>query len=462
MPLDKLTNGMKGTDGKGIMKSRKPLLLMIAWWMLFVGTAMAADALSKLSLEDAVRLGLEQHPMIRLAQHEVLGAEAVMKQLESAKYPQVSAVWQSTGGNTRVLANLSVSGSLPKPTNYMTTPGVRVDYLITDFGYTAHSVLASRALADAAGKDVLTVRALVALNLKQAFLNCQKQQRFVDIQRDLLKRWQFVFAQAQGFYKKELRAKLDVETATAQMNQAELGLLRAQNDLQVAFAVLNNAMGRPAVESYELGIVSLPPFGESSLDSFYELALKQRPEIQGNADRIKAAEEGIKAANALRYGNITAIGTAGYSWWGREEQPSGKAVDNPGAQLGFWGAGGTSAFPLYTGGRLEGKVDQAEARKSEVQATARQIANDVILQVTRAHLASQTAEQQIRVAEERITHAREALALASERYKFSLGSILDLIAASALMTSAEVGLAEARYEYQASQVALSYAVGEQP
>ena len=442
--------------------SIKTALVAIAWSLLFIEAATASEAGRKLSLEEAVRSGLEQHPMIRLAQHEVLGTEAAAKQIEAAYYPQISAVWQNTGGNTRVLANLSVSGSLPKPTNYLTTPGVRVDYLITDFGYTAHSLLASRALTDAAGKDVLTMKALVALNIEQAYLNCQKRQRFVDIQHDLLKRWQLVFAQAQGFYKKELRAKLDVETATAQMNQAELGLLRAQNDVQVSFAVLNNAMGRPAVQSYELSPVSLPPIGDSSLDARYESALKQRPELQGNADRIKAAEEGIKAAKALRYGNITAIGTAGYTWWSREEQPSGKEVSNPGAQLGFWGAGGTSAFPLYTGGRLDGKVDEAEARKSEVQATARQIVNDVILQVTRAHIASQTAEEQIRVAEERVAHAREALTLASERYKVSLGSILDLVAAIAFMTSSEVGLAEARYEYQASQVALHYAVGIQP
>ena len=439
--------------------SAKAALCVIACWILFIDMATASDR--KLSLEEAVRSGLEQHPMIRLAQHEVLGAEAAAKQIEAANYPQVSAVWQNTGGNTRVLSNLSVSGSLPKPTNYLTTPGVRVDYLITDFGYTAHSLLASRALADAAGKDVLTIKALVALNIKQAYLNCQKWQRFVDIQRDLLKRWQLVFAQAQSFYKKELRAKLDVETATAQMKQAELGLLRAQNDLQISFAALNNAMGRPTVESYELSPIVLP-ISESSLDAVYESALNQRPELQGNVDRIKAAEEGIKAAKALRYGNVTAIGTAGYTWWSREEQPSGKEVSNPGAQLGFWGAGGTSAFPLYTGGRLDGKVDEAQARKSEVQATARQIVNDVMLQVTRAHLASQTAEQQIRVAEERVVHAREALTLATERYKVSLGSILDLVAAMAFMTTSDVGLAEARYEYQASQVALQYAVGAQP
>ncbi|HEU4686473.1 MAG TPA: TolC family protein [Nitrospira sp.] len=439
-----------------------PVSVIAACLLASVGIATGEEGLEQLSLEQAVSSSLEQHPMIRLARHEVLGLEASVKQLESANYPQVSAVWQNTAGNTRVLSNLSVSGSLPKPTNYLTTPGVRVDYLITDFGYTAHSVLASRALADAAGKDVSTVKALVALNVRHAYLNCQKQQRFVDIQRDLLRQWQTVFARAQGFYKKELRAKLDLETATAQMNQAELNLLRAENDLRIAFAVLNNAMGRPSVKEYDLAPFPPVTVRGHSLNELYDAAMKQRPELQGNEDRVRAAEEAVKAAKALRYGNVTALGAAGYTWWGREERPSGKEVGNPGAQLGFWSAGGTSAFPLYTGGRLEGKIEQAEARKSEAQAIARQIANDVILQVGRAYFTTETAEQQIRVAEERVAHAREALALADERYKFSLGSILDLITATAFLTSAEVGLAEARYEYVASQVALNYATGEQP
>jgi len=436
-------------------------LLATASWFLLIGMAGAEDTLPKLALHEAIRLGLDQHPMIRLARHEVLGDEALTKQLESAYYPQISAVWQNTGGNTRVLANLSVSGSLPKPTNYLTTPGVRVDYLITDFGYTAQTVLANKALTDAAGKDVLTIKALVALNIQQGYLNCQKQQRFVDIQRDLLKQWQLVLAQAQGYFKRDLRSKLDVEIATAQMDQAQLGLLKAENDLHVAFVVLNNAMGRPSNEEYELEAAPPPSLPRGALENLFDTAFKQRPEIQGNADRTRAAEAAIKAAKALQYGNVTAIGTAGYTWWGREEQPSGGAVDNPGAQLGFWSAGGTSAFPLYTGGRLEGKIDQAEARKGEVRATAREIANDIVLQVTRAYFATETAEQQIRVAEERVSHAREALALASERYKRALGSILDVITATAFLTSAEVGLAEARYEYEASQFALNYATGAQ-
>lgn len=87
------------------------------------------------------------------------------------------------------------------------------------------------------------------------------------------------------------------------------------------------------------------------------------------------------------------------------------------------------------------------------------MANDVILQVARAYLSRLTAQQQITVAEEKVATAREALTLARERYKAALGSILDVVTATADLLSAEVGLAESRYEYQASEAALSYATG---
>jgi outer membrane protein len=245
------------------------------------------------------------------------------------------------------------------------------------------------------------------------------------------------------------------------MKQAELNLLKANNELQSAFVTLNAAMGRPSVAPYKLqpNVFAANPL--SPLETLLEKALSLRPEIQGSQDRLHAAEEAIQAVKALRFGNIGAIGTAGYTWWGHEERPSGKEVSNPGAQLGFWGAGGTSAFPIYSGGRIEGKIDQAQARRGELRATGREIGNDVVLQVAQAYFTQQTVEEQIRVAQERAAHAREALTLANERYKQGLGSILDITTAAAALTGAEVGLAEAQYEAEATFAALRYATGEE-
>ena len=414
---------------------------------------------SPLAWEQAIHTAIEKQPLIKAAQHEVLKSQAVMKQIESANYPQVTGIYANTGGNTRVLANLGISGSLPKPVNYLTTPGLRVELLITDFGHTAHSILAQKSFTASAEKAVLTTKALTILNVEQAYLNCLKQQRLVDIAREMFKERELIRQQAETFYRHQLRSKLDLDFASVEANRAEVVLIKAQNDLTTAFAALNTAMGLQPGADYLLDKVTFEVKPAAPLESLFPEALEKRPELLGSKDRIQAAEEALKAAKALNYGSITAIGTTGYTWWSREERPSGKEVANPGAQLGWWGAGGTSAFPLYTGGRIQGQIEESEARKGETEADSRAIANDIVLQVAQAYLSRLTAEQQIKVAEEKVAHAREALTLARERYKTSLGSVLDVVTATADLLSAEVGLAQSQYDYRASEAALAYSTG---
>jgi outer membrane protein len=414
---------------------------------------------ASLSFEEAVRRGLVRHPLIRISEHEVAQIEAVTKQLEAANYPRVTGVFANSAGDTRVLANLGISGSLPKPTNYLTTPGLRVDLLITDFGHTAHKILANKAVAASAQKNVLTTKAVVILTIEQAYLNCLKQQRFVDIAREVLKERELIRAQTESLYRNQLRSKLDVDFASVEANRAELAVIKSQNALKTAFADLDYAMGQQGPHEYALATVPLAIKPLPPLPELFEQALLKRPELLGSQDRIHATAEALKAARALNFGSVTAIGTGAYTWWGHEERPSGKEVGNPGAQLGWWGAGGTSSFPIYTGGRIQGQIDEAEARKGEMAANARTIANDVILQVARAYLSQTTAAQQITVDEERVAQSRDALTLARERYKNSLGSILDVTTATMNLLQAEVGLAESQYNYRLSEAAVAYATG---
>jgi outer membrane protein len=444
------------------------LAFLLPIWTMMSSMAFATESPDRtapnasgttLTWEQAIRTGLDKHPLIKFAQHEVRESEATVKQIESANYPQVTGVYANTGGNARVLANLGVSGSLPKPVTYLTTPGVRVDLLITDFGRTAHMVLSQKSLAKSAERTVLTTKALVVLKVQQAYLTCLKQQRLVTIAREIFKERELIRQQTEIFHRQQLRSKLDLDFASVEANRAELALIKAQNDLQASFAALNNAMGLQTGPAYALEQVTLAVQSAPTSEPLFREALTKRPELLGSKDRLQAAEEALKAAKALNFGNVTAIGTTGYTRWSGPEFAANGAQANPGEQLGWWGAGGTSAFPLYTGGRIQGQIEEADARKGERQADVRMIANDVILQVANAYLSRLTAEQQIKVAQEKVMHAREAMTLAQERYKASLGSILDVVTATADLLSAEVGLAESQYDYQASETALSYATG---
>ncbi|MGH9553402.1 MAG: TolC family protein, partial [Terriglobales bacterium] len=365
----------------------------------------------------AIRTAIEKQPLIKIAEHEALESQALIKQIESANYPQITGMYSSTGGNTRVLANLNISGSLPKPTNYLTTPGIRVDFLVTDFGQTAHRILSQKSVTASAEKAVLTAKALTILTVEQAYLNCLRQQRLVEIAREVMNERDLIRQQTEAFYRRQLRSKLDFDFASVEFNRAEVGLIKAQNHLTLALATLNTAMGLQGPGNYILEQVVFAVTPAADPESLVRDALNQRPELLGSKDRMEAAEEALKAAKALRFGSVNAIGVQGYTWWAHEERPDGKAVSNPGAALGWYGLGVTSSVPLYSGGRIEGRIEEADARKGETQADARSIANDIVLQVAQAYFSRLTAVQQIKVAEEKVGHAREALTLARERYK---------------------------------------------
>lgn len=441
-------------------------LLLCLWSGATVGTAEpapvapAAPSPVALTWDDAIQHGVAHHPLIQAARHGVLETQALGKQIAAVNYPQVSGILANSLGNTRVQTNLGVSGSLPKPVNSLTDPGARVDLLITDFGRTAHKILANRSFAAEADKQVLTSKALVILNVEQAYLACLKQQQLVAVTRELLAERKLIRDQAESLHRNQLRSKLDLEMASVEAAKAEVDVIKAHNDLQAAFAVLNAAMGRQGPAQYALEERPAAPSPAPPIEPLFKEALERRPELLGSKDRVQAMEETLKAARALHYGSVTAVGAAGYAWWGRQEVTSARGnPNNPGAQLGWWGAGVSSSTPLFTGFRIEAEIEQAEANHGAARATTRAIANDVVLEVAKAYLNRLTAEQQITVAQERVAQAREASALARERYKAGLASILDVTTASTDLLTAETGLAGARYGYLAGNSALDYATG---
>lgn len=452
------------------MRKRVPskAILAMAWLLSLPGPAMAAEGASlepaasptRLAWEDAIKAAVEGHPLIKAARHGVQETDAVGGQIAAVNYPQVSGILSNSLGNTRVQTNLGISGSLPKPTNYLTSPGLRVDFLITDFGRTAHKILANRQLTAAAEKQVLTAKALVILNVEQAYLTCLKLQQLSAITKEVMTERRLIRDQAAAMHRSQLRSKLDLEMATVEAAKAEVDFIKAQNDLQTAFGALNRAMGRQGVTPYALEEIRPSISPAAPLDPLVTEALARRPELLGSRDRAKAAEEALKAARALHYGTVSATGATGYGWWARQEVTSPRGnPNNPGAQQGWWGAGFASSHPLYTGQRIEAEIEQAEAGQDEALAVTRIVANDVALEVARAYLSRLTADQQIAVAQDRLAQAREALTLARERYKAGLASILDVTVATAGLLRAETELADARYGYLASDSALSYATG---
>ncbi len=411
-----------------------------------------------LGYEDAIRIGLDRHPLLRRSKETALAAEAVTDQAAARYYPELNAYAIQTGGTIRPLSAFNVAGAQNKPTSYIESAGFRADQLIYDFGQTAHKLLAERAGQEAAEKDVQTHKATVILRVQQAYIHCLRQKRLIDIAEETVRERGVLRDQIATLYKRELKSKLDLDFISVELRNAEVQLLQAKNELRAAFAELNNAMGVRGSEDYTLEDIPAASASLDTLETLMTRAQGDRPELLGTADRITQADEWLRSAQASNLPTVAAQGMYGVIHFSDAplNQYSGA---HPGQTNLWWGVGAMVSVPIFTGFLIENRVAEARQHKYKVEQKKVDLSNRIALEVIDAYTTLQAAQQQIVVEEKEVASARSALTLAKERYRLGLASIVDVTTATTALLLAEVRLSEARYAMQAGTVAVSYASG---
>ncbi|HJT20190.1 MAG TPA: TolC family protein [Nitrospira sp.] len=437
-----------------------------------VQAAFAADpkpAGSHLSLDEAVRIGLANHPLVERSRQSLLIAKALTRQTEGARYPWLEASIAGSSGALRIITadgktvhdqgghGFDPGGALPHHNQNMLTGGLLLNQLITDFGYTAHRILATQAGQAAGEKDILTNKALVILNVEKAYLDCLLRAALTQIASETVKQRRVVRDQVQTLYKHQLKSKVDLDLVSVEVSNAELVLVRAGNDLKQAFAALNNAMGVEGPDRYELDRVSIQVAPGPPVETLVATGLNERPELLGHRDRLTASRELLEAVRSLNFGSLSAVGSIGITKYGTVHD-SGIPPDGVAP---FWGFGATIKLPLFTGFRIQNQIKEADHRRGETAEELQNLANEIVLQVVRAYLAKTTNAEQIALEQERVDFAKDALQLASERYRLGLSPIVEVVRATAALFEAESRLAEARYIYKTSESVVAYATGQE-
>jgi outer membrane protein len=405
----------------------------------------------KLALQQAIQTALEKHPALQSAEFAVQGAEARFKQAKAPYYPQVGGAAIQTNGALRSNAYLRPSGSLIQPNQSDMTVGLTASQLVYDFGQTESRVDAQRSDKARVEKDAMTRRAEVVVGVEGAYFTVLKRKRLVEIAEQTFRERDVIKQQVDVLYRNQLKSKLDLGLVQVQLSDAEFLVIRARNDLVAAFADLNNAMGIEGPAAYSLEEIPVTVEPPRTLDGLVMEAMDRRPELLALKERIQTAEHRIKAANATNYPTLQGVGGAGDT-----EHISNRPNLQEG---GWWGVGGVVSVPIFTGFLIQNQVAEATAQQREVQAVYRAVAQNVQLQVRDSFLDVVTLIPQVRVAEEQVKIAREALSLASQRYRLGLSSIVEVTQSEVAVATSETRLAETQYDAKIAEARLRYAVG---
>lgn len=413
----------------------------------------SGDAAAKgrfLGLQQAVETGLQNHPIVQEANAGLAASSARTDQAKSLYYPQVFANADGTAGAGRINPRFLVGGGLLQPNLSTYTAGVLASQRIYDFGFTKNLVESSQYGERAQEQDVNARRALVIVSIQRSYLNSLKRQTLVRIAEETVRERGIITGQIETLYRQQLKSKLDLDLVKVELVNAESLLVRSRNDLKSSFADLNRTMGIAGSEDYTLEDITTDVKIPRALGDLIADSLTH-PELKRAKEQTASAEAKKRAMKSQYLPTVSAIASGGYY----DTFDPNRNV----ATGGWWTAGGMVSMPLFTGGLIENQVKEAAAQQAAAQAQSTNIEQALTQQVTNAYLDTVTFAQQIKLAEELVKTAQEALSLAKQRYKLGLGTIVEVTQSEVGLTTAQTKLAEAQYDYKIAEVTLAYAAG---
>jgi outer membrane protein len=403
-------------------------------------------AAQSLTLQDAEKIAIQNHPQIQAASYLAAAAKAQVTEARSDYYPHAygSVTGVKAENNSRVAA-----GALNNPIIFSRfADGVTVQQLVTDFGRTHELVKSSELHAKAQEENVTTTRADVLLQVDAAYYGVLKAQAVLEVAQETVKDRQLVSDQITALEKNKLKSGLDVSFANVDLAQAQLLLVQAQNDLQASFAELSAALGYSDQRTFQLAEQPLPPAPPADLPTLIAQAIGNRPELVSRRLEVNSAQSYATAERDLWFPTLSAVGTAGLTPYRQDTLASRYAA-----------AGFNVNIPIFNGRQFNALHAEANAEANAQQQYLRDLQDAIVRDVRKAWLNANSGYQRLALTDQLLNQANQALNLAQARYKLGLSSIIELSQSQLNETQAEIAQASAKYDYAAQLSALNYQIG---
>jgi len=410
----------------------------------------AAGRPEKLSLEQAVRLGLENHPALREAEAAVEAAEAQVKQARSYYYPQLSFSGVGKIGLSGATAALGLPGFPGSPFFRNLASSANWYQTIFDFGRTRHRVASRESLAEMARLRSEAEQDRIKHAVRRAYFSVLEARRLRRLAQKTVDERRLTLLRVQAYFEAQLRSQLDVRLAEANLAEAQGDLIRVQSAVRTSEAALQAAMGVEGESRYELEEPAAEITPPPSLQELLQSARSNRPDLKAAEAKAAALSAEVGAAEAERRPEIRGFAAGGQ---GRFQGTSVKEKQRHG--IGALGI----IFPFFTGGRLKGEEEEARAELKGAMAAHDALRQHVRLEVTAAHSQVLASQEAIRTAGEQERAAGEALRLAKARFQARLASFLELTTAEVTLTRAETNHARALYDYRKAWADLDFSIG---
>ena len=404
-----------------------------------------------ISLEDAVKLALENNPTITAQEAAARAARARVGAARAMTKPQLSTTTFATTGDMPSV----LSGSpAVEPQNIAMisnraqfTQDVMLMYPLYTGGRLRSQIRGARGDYDAAAADVRMANLAVALEAKNAYRRVLLSEHFVEAFDNRVDESRERVRIAEEAFKEGRIAKYDLLRNQTELAEAEQELVNAQRDKDQALIDLKAALGLSQDSQLTLsGDLVAEPIQETLEDALAK-AQAARPELAAVDARIQSAKAGVDIAGSAFSPQLYAVAMQDFV-----------RVNGWGSDHGYT-VGVTAAVPILDGGRRRSTRREAQAMLESVQAQRRSVIIAITRDVTSAWTQLQAAGKNVVLSQAAVDQAEEDYRVVRLRYEAGKSINVEVLDALAAVTRARTNYAQSQYDYGIAQDRLARAIG---
>ena len=413
-----------------------------------------------ISLEEAVRLGVQNSKQLKLAQNKIDQATSQLEQAKDERLPtaKVSAGYSHALMLSRNFALPSSDGSDPKNmqfpfdnTLYQATLSIN-EPIINGHRYryareSASLLLQSSKLDADKDKDE------IVYNVINAYINFYKIQQNQKIIAQNLEDVEQKLTEIKKFESQGLATRNDVLRFQLQKSNIQLQQIELENNRKVVNYNLDILLGLPENTTVQVQDVLYKLDMNDKPDAYMKQALQDRKEFGSLKYQDKLADVNIKKIHDER---LPTVGVGGNLYY---INPTKALVPKSATYLAPFVVGVNASWDITGFFKNKNKVTEANLQKQEVAATRELIADQVKMDVNKSYTQYQQTLEKIKVLNDAVVQATENERITESKYKNNLATTTDRIDAQTLLYESRLNLELAKADATAAYYTLLKTTG---
>lgn len=413
---------------------------------ILLTTGMNAQQVKKLTIDEAVDLGMSYNKQLKVSQAKVGVSSTKYKEELGQLAPAISVNSSITHNSENVpfYHNFDFGGA------YITFPATAYNYYLNSLnisqvvfaGLRGWNTLATTKLqTKAAQYDLIADKQTIKNNIITAYYNHYKlieSKKVVDENIKVLQQRLKDVKNQQGV---GMALKNDVLQVELSISNLEQSAAEVQSGIDVSNYNLDVMLGLPdatKIEIAEAGLISEKP--EFDINGGLKNALLKRPEVKAANVRLDITHKALKIAR----GYYSPVISGGFNFY--YDEPNQREFLGNLEFKNTWDIGIRLSWNITNLFTTQFQTKEAKLNIQQAEAQHDQLTDNIKMEVNSNYAAYKLALDKIELNKASIEQARENQRLTKDQYSNGVRSITDMLNADNLVTVSEINMLNARID----------------